>query len=78
MASASKRFEDGVLVERAISTPVDVEAEVNEDFTQKPYKEPDRSTMADRAKAAKKAATKAVTDDDAENKGVRSRSTAKK
>lgn len=81
MASASKRFdENGVLVERAISTPVEVETEVVEDLTQRPYKEPDRSTMADRYAARAKATsrTKAVDSDDTENKAVGRRGTSKK
>ena len=70
--SPSHRFENGVLVERAISTPVDVEAEENEDKTQRPYKEPDRSTMADRQKARTPAEKKAVSASTTENKAAKS------
>lgn len=43
VTSPSKRFEDGVLVERAISTPVAGESDEYEPHATKPYKTPLRT-----------------------------------
>lgn len=76
--SPSKRFEDGVLVKRAIATDVVGDPDPGEDLTQRDYKEPDRSTMADRLKARESAEKKAVSSSDAENKGIKASKAAKK
>jgi hypothetical protein len=74
----SKRFEDGVLIERAIASEVAGDSDPGEDLTQRDYREPDRSTMADRLKARTTSSrkSKAVEASDAENKSVKR--TAKK
>lgn len=69
-SSPSQKWEDGRLVERAISTNVPGEPQGDEDDAQatKPYKAP----VATKSAANRKAVTSA------ENKGVSSRRTAKK
>lgn len=68
--SPSKRWEDGVLVERAIATDEPTDPNESEGTTAKPYKTPVSTTRSPEERAAQ---TKAV--EEAENKAVASTET---
>lgn len=71
----SKQFDDdGVLVERALSTDVAGDPDEAEAKADRAYKETAPSTFADRAKARKKA----MKSSDTEDKSVKSKASAKK
>lgn len=75
--SPSKRWENGVLVERAISTNAPAEPNESEGTTAKPYKTPTPTpqTAEERAQL-REAAVKMV--GEAENKAVKAKATKKK